>query len=155
MDYLNNQNLPWFVAKFTEQGVDREWGRFQQWNEETAMKVVKELFPAAENIVIHAWSEPLPKGQMELPLPRIEFQPFKAFKRAVKKALAPANAMLTSWKQIPLKLYVRKLVKKATGFLWTRPDGKQFFCPTMRSLVARIMDYDGHLLNGVLRMAKK
>lgn len=91
----------------------------------------------------------------ELPLNHFPFQEYLgAFKR-VRKALAQANDMLTSWKQIPLKLFLRKLYKIAkAGFVWTRPDGKQFVCATMRKLVAQIMDYDGHLLQGVLRSEK-
>lgn len=70
-------------------------------------------------------------------------------KRSVKKlAAAPVNA----WRQLTLRLVVRKVIRDTRGFVWTRPDGRQFRCRTMRQLVARIMDYDGHLLGGVLRL---
>lgn len=69
-------------------------------------------------------------------------------KRAAKIASAPGRA----WRQLTLRLVVRKVLRDARGFIWTRPDGRQFRCRTMRQLVARIMDYDGHLLGGVLRL---
>lgn len=45
-----------------------------------------------------------------------------------------------------------KVLRDTRGFVWTRPDGRQFRCRTMRQLLARIIDYDGHLLTGVLRL---
>lgn len=70
-------------------------------------------------------------------------------KRAASRmASAPARA----WRQLTLRLVVRKVIHDTRGFVWTRPDGRQFRCRTMRQLVARIMDYDGHLLGGVLRL---
>lgn len=47
-----------------------------------------------------------------------------------------------------------RLIRAASHFIWTRPDGKQFVCRTFRQLVARVYDYDGHLLQGLLRMVK-
>ena len=93
------------------------------------------------------------QNQLKLALIHFPFQEYLgAFKR-VRKTLTKANDMLTAWKQIPLKMHLRKLYKIAkVGFIWTRPDGRQFTCKTMRQLVTKIMDYDGHLLNGVLRM---
>ncbi|WP_242560048.1 MULTISPECIES: hypothetical protein [Pandoraea] len=52
-----------------------------------------------------------------------------------------------------LKLPLRRLIKAGKGFIWTRPDGIQFVCKTMRSLIARIMDYDGHLIPASIRKA--
>lgn len=57
------------------------------------------------------------------------------------------------WRQLRLKLHLRRLIKAGKGFIWTRPDGIQFVCKTMRSLIARIMDYDGHLIPASIRAA--
>lgn len=93
------------------------------------------------------------ENQMQLPLKHFAFQPYLGNFKRVRKAVGPAIKAIT-WTQLPLKLHLRKLYKIAkAGFIWTRPDGKQFVCRTMRKLVAQIMDYDGHLLRGVLRMA--
>lgn len=59
------------------------------------------------------------------------------------------------WKQLALKLPIRKLIRNTSHFIWTRPDGKQFVCRTIRSLVARVMDYDGAMLRGLLPMAER
>lgn len=55
--------------------------------------------------------------------------------------------------QLALKLHIRKLIRTGNHFVWTRSDGKQFVCRTIRQLVARIMDWDGKLLQGLLRSA--
>ena len=89
--------------------------------------------------------------QPELPLKHFPFQEYLGNFKRVRKALGKTCEILTSWKQLPLKLYVKTLFKARKGFYWTRPDGRQFFCPTMRSLVAKIMNYDGHLLQGILK----
>lgn len=70
----------------------------------------------------------------------------------VKRAAKMAKATGRAWRQLTLRLVVRKVLRDTRGFVWTRPDGRQFRCKTMRQLVARIMDYDGHLLGGVLKM---
>ncbi|WP_341248607.1 hypothetical protein [Cupriavidus pauculus] len=57
--------------------------------------------------------------------------------------------------QLTLKLHIRKLICNASHFVWTRPDGKQFVCRTIRQLVARVMDYDGAILRGLLPMAER
>jgi len=89
-------------------------------------------------------------NQPELPLHHFPFQPYLgAFKR-IRKALAPAN-FAAPWTQLRLKLYVRRLLKNGAAFIWTRPDGRQFFCKTMRQLVARIMDYDGYILHNIFK----
>ncbi len=91
--------------------------------------------------------------QHELPLKHFPLQAYLGNFKRVRKALGKKIAAIT-WTQLPLKLHLRKLYKiPKIGFIWTRPDGKQFACRNIRALVARIMDYDGHLLNGVLRMA--
>ena len=72
-------------------------------------------------------------------------------RKRIKRALGLFRPMV----QLELKLYVRKLVRMTKGFVWTRPDGKQFFCKTLRSLAARVMDYDGAMLRGLLAMAAK
>lgn len=72
-------------------------------------------------------------------------------RRTIKRGTGLFRPMV----QLRLKLYVRKLVRFNKGFIWTRPDGKQFFCKTIRSLVARVMDYDGAILRGLLKMAKR
>lgn len=72
-------------------------------------------------------------------------------RRSVKRALSLFRPMV----QLSLKLYVKKLVRHNKGFVWTRPDGKQFFCKTLRSLAARVMDYDGAMLRGLLKMIKR
>jgi hypothetical protein len=76
-----------------------------------------------------------------------------AFTR-VRKALKTTGEAFNPWKQLKLKLYIKKLIKISSGFFWTRPDGRQFFCKTVRHLVTRIMDYDGHLLAATLRTIK-
>lgn len=91
--------------------------------------------------------------QLTLPMTYFPFAEYLGGFRRIRKAVPKAKQAWTPWRQLPLKLYVRKLVKKGTAFIWTRPDGRQFFCKTICQLVARIMDYDGHLLKGVLRMA--
>lgn len=63
-----------------------------------------------------------------------------------------AGRMEQGWRQLELKLIVRRVIKDNRGFVWTRPDGKQFRCRTVRQLVSRIMDYDGYLLKGVMRL---
>ncbi|AKM32700.1 hypothetical protein AB870_09310 [Pandoraea faecigallinarum] len=65
----------------------------------------------------------------------------------------PPLASQRPWRQLRLKLYLRRLIKAGKGFIWTRPDGIQFVCKTMRSLIARIMDYDGHLIPASIRAA--
>jgi hypothetical protein len=72
--------------------------------------------------------------------------------RIKRAATRIANTALQGWRQLTLRLVVRKVIRDPRGFLWTRPDGRQFRCRTVRQLVARIMDYDGHILKGVLRM---
>ena len=72
--------------------------------------------------------------------------------RIKRKAAKMASATGRAWRQLTLRLVVRKVIRDTRGFVWTRPDGRQFRCRTMRQLVARIMDYDGHLLGGVLRL---
>jgi hypothetical protein len=59
------------------------------------------------------------------------------------------------WRQLRLRLPLRALIRKGSHFIWTRPDGRQFVCRTMRSLVARVMDYDGHLLQGLLTASRR
>lgn len=63
--------------------------------------------------------------------------------------------VFSPWRQFPLELPIRKLTRKGSHFIWTRPDGRQFVCRTMRSLIARVMDYDGHLLQGLLKSAQR
>lgn len=58
------------------------------------------------------------------------------------------------WCQMRLKLPLRRLIKVRKGFIWTRPDGVQFVCKSLRSLVARIRDYDGHLLPKLIHLAE-
>jgi hypothetical protein len=90
--------------------------------------------------------------QTELPLKHFPFQEYLGNFSRVRKAVGKKIAAICG-RQLELKLHLRKLYKiPKVGFIWTRPDGKQFACRSMRALVARIMDYDGHLLNGVLRM---
>ncbi|MFZ5454877.1 MAG: hypothetical protein ACOY9I_04425 [Pseudomonadota bacterium] len=72
--------------------------------------------------------------------------------RIKRTASTLTSAPARVWRQLKLRLVVRKILRDTRGFLWTRPDGRQFRCRTMRQLVARIMDYDGHLLSGVLRL---
>lgn len=87
---------------------------------------------------------------IQLTLPNVA-QFMGKFRRKLAKLPTPAAPQ---GKQLRLKLYLRKLYRIAgIGFIWTRPDGRQFRCRTMRQLVTRIMDYDGHLLHGVLRLA--
>lgn len=95
--------------------------------------------------------EPTTPKQYDLPLVHFAFQEYLGGFKRMRKALGKACTMLTSWKQLPLKLYVKTLFKAKKGFYWTRPDGRQFFCPTIRALVTKIMNYDGHLLQGVLK----
>ncbi|CAG9183026.1 hypothetical protein LMG23992_04886 [Cupriavidus laharis] len=71
-----------------------------------------------------------------------------------RRAAKRATGLFRPMTQLRLKLYVKKLVRFNKGFVWTRPDGKQFFCKTLRSLAARVMDYDGAMLRGLLKMVK-
>ncbi|CAB3659247.1 hypothetical protein [Trinickia soli] len=84
-------------------------------------------------------------GLVQLPL---WFAAPKRHRRAKTGVFAP-------WRQLPLKLPIRKLIRKGSHFIWTRPDGRQFVCRTMRSLIARVMNYDGHLLQGLLKTAQR
>lgn len=72
-----------------------------------------------------------------------------------KRSPRPHPTPFSPWRQLRLKLPLRRLIKAGKGFIWTRPDGVQFVCKTMRSLIARIMDYDGHLLPKWIREAKR
>ena len=72
-------------------------------------------------------------------------------RRAIKRPLFPFQP----WCQLALRLPIRRLIRAASHFIWTRPDGKQFVCRTFRQLVERVYDYDGHLLQGLLRMIKR
>ncbi|GAB7524053.1 hypothetical protein [Paraburkholderia sp. 2C] len=75
------------------------------------------------------------------------------FARAKRASRLPAVPFMP-WRQLRLRLPLRALIRKGQHFIWTRPDGRQFVCRTMRSLVARVMDYDGHLLKGILETAR-
>jgi len=88
--------------------------------------------------------------QPELPLLHFPYQPYFAHFKRTRKALAPSN-FVPPWKQLRLTLYVRNLMRKGAAFIWTRPDGRQFFCKTMRQLAARIMDYDGYILHTIFK----
>ncbi|POH89875.1 hypothetical protein CJ026_009040 [Ralstonia pickettii] len=69
-------------------------------------------------------------------------------RRSIKRAAGPFRP----WQQIVLRLPIRRLIRAASHFIWTRPDGKQFVCRTFRQLVARVYDFDGRLLQGLLRL---
>lgn len=50
----------------------------------------------------------------------------------------------------------RRLIRSVKrGFVWIRPDGKQKHCPSVRSLVKAIMDYDGVWLRRIVAQAEK
>ena len=89
--------------------------------------------------------------QLKLDLVYFPFCEYLGGFKRVRKALKTTGEPSKPWKQLNLKLYIKKLIRVTAGFWWTRPDGKQFFCKTVRQLVARIMDYDGHLLKQTLR----
>jgi len=72
-----------------------------------------------------------------------------------KRRSTRAKTTFCPWVQIAFKLHVRKLIRNASHFVWTRPDGKQFVCRTIRQLVARVMDYDGAILRGLLPIAER
>ena len=72
-----------------------------------------------------------------------------------KRQQRPPAVPFAPWRQLRLRLPLRALIRKGSHFVWTRPDGRQFVCRTMRALVARVMDYDGHLLQGLLRTAQR
>ncbi len=72
-----------------------------------------------------------------------------------KRRVSKGRIAYTPWKQVPLKLVIRKLILAGQHFVWTRSDGKQFVCRTLRQLVARVMDWDGALLRGLLSMAER
>jgi hypothetical protein len=76
------------------------------------------------------------------------------FARPKRRSLTPAVPFIP-WQQLRLRLPLRGLIRKGQHFIWTRPDGRQFVCRTMRALVARVMDYDGHLLRGLLKAARQ
>lgn len=70
-----------------------------------------------------------------------------------KRRSTRAKITFSPWSQLTLKLPIRKLIRSGNHFVWTRSDGKQFVCRTIRQLVARIMDWDGKLLQGLLKSA--
>ncbi|WP_307844340.1 hypothetical protein [Ralstonia syzygii] len=72
-----------------------------------------------------------------------------------RRSIKRASLQFCPWQQRALRLPIRRLIRAASHFIWTRPDGKQFVCRTFRQLVARVYDYDGHLLQGLLRMVKR
>ncbi|WP_454712983.1 hypothetical protein [Cupriavidus nantongensis] len=72
-----------------------------------------------------------------------------------KRRTIKGRLPFTPWKQLALKLPIRKLIRNASHFVWTRPDGKQFVCRTIRSLVARVMDYDGAMLRSLIPIAER
>jgi hypothetical protein len=72
-----------------------------------------------------------------------------------KRKREKRNGTFAPWMQLTLKLPIRTLIRKGGYFVWTRPDQKQFVCKTMRSLIARIMDYDGRLLQGLMKTAQR
>jgi hypothetical protein len=89
--------------------------------------------------------------QLKLPLQYFPYAEYLGGFKRIRKALNTTGDTFKPWKQLGLKLYIKKLIRVSTGFFWTRPDGKQFYCKTIRSLIARIMDYDGKLLQQTLR----
>jgi hypothetical protein len=153
MTFDEYDNLPQWVATVTRDGETFEWGRFAQWNEETARELVAKLFPTATAITIRPWKPEPPKGQMSLYLVGGEGQ-VSTVRQKLRAAVSKAKAAFSPWTQLRLKLYVKTIFKARTGFWWTRPDGRQFYCKTVRNLIARIMDYDGHLLQSTLRKVK-
>lgn len=72
-----------------------------------------------------------------------------------KRPRRAKTGVFAPWPQLLLKLPIRKLIRNGSHFIWTRPDGRQFVCHTMRSLIAQVMDYDGHLLQGLLKTAQR
>lgn len=72
-----------------------------------------------------------------------------------RRRVARSKIAFQPFVQLALKLPIRKLIRNATHFVWTRPDGKQFVCRTIRQLVARVMDYDGAILRGLLPIAER
>ncbi len=72
-------------------------------------------------------------------------------RRTIKRGKLPFRP----WQQLPLPPPIPPLYRRESHFIWTRPDGKQFVCRTFKQLVARVYDYDGHLLQGLLRLTKK
>ncbi|EHP38862.1 hypothetical protein OR16_34693 [Cupriavidus basilensis OR16] len=72
-----------------------------------------------------------------------------------KRRVSKGRIAFAPWQQLTLRLPIRKLIRNASHFIWTRPDGKQFVCRTIRQLVARVMDWDGALLRGLLPTAKR
>lgn len=72
-----------------------------------------------------------------------------------RRAPCPLPNPFRPWRQLSLKLPQRRLIQTGKGFIWTRPDGIQFVCKTMRALIARIMDYDGRLLPACMRSAMR
>lgn len=89
---------------------------------------------------------------IQLILNLIDTNTAKARARVKRAASRMGSTPARVWRQLTLRLVVPKVVRDMRGFIWTRPDGRQFRCRTMRQLVARIMDYDGHLLAGVVRL---
>ena len=72
-----------------------------------------------------------------------------------RHAITRGKLPFRPWQQLTLRLPIRRLIRAASHFIWTRPDGKQFVCRTFRQLVARVYDYDGHLLQGLLKLVKR
>lgn len=67
-------------------------------------------------------------------------------RRIVRKPFPLKRADHSATAQLPLRLHLKRLIKIACGIVWTRPDGKQLVCRSLRQLAARVMDYDGRLL---------
>lgn len=146
-----------WTAKYVEDGEIKTLEKFEHFTLESAWECMLSLFKRGEillSVAPHKEPSPvLPKGQLKLPLIHFPFQEYLGGFKRISKAVGKKIAAVT-WTQLTLKLHLRKLYKiPKIGFVWTRPDGKQFTCKTMKKLVARIMDFDGHLLKGVLRMA--
>lgn len=89
--------------------------------------------------------------QLKLPMTFFPFCEYLGGFKRVRKTVKASGEPFKPWKQLSFKFVIKKLIQVSKGFFWTRPDGRQFYCKTVRSLVARIMDYDGHMLKTVLR----
>lgn len=56
----------------------------------------------------------------------IDTNPATARVRMKRAASRMASTPARVWRQMTLRLVVRKVIRDTRGFIWTRPDGRQF-----------------------------
>ncbi|RJG00964.1 hypothetical protein [Noviherbaspirillum sedimenti] len=69
--------------------------------------------------------------QLELQMTHFPYQPYMAFMRVKRRALAKANTA-AKWTQLELKLILRRLVKAGEWFA-VAAFGREFILPTVKA----------------------